>query len=82
MAGTVDVAVVGAGIVGIAHALTAAKRGYSVALFERNDRARGASVRNFGAIWTVGMAPGKMHARAMRSRKIWLDLAKTNNHMH
>ena len=70
-----DIAVVGAGIVGLAHTLSAAKRGLSVVLFERNAQARGASIRNFGAVWTIGMAPGRIHQRALKSRRIWLELA-------
>ena len=46
-----DIAIIGAGIVGLAHALTAAKRGYRVVLIERAPRAHGASVRSFGLIW-------------------------------
>jgi len=43
----VDTAIVGAGIVGLAHAYLAAKSGRKVAVFERNPAATGASVRNF-----------------------------------
>lgn len=70
-----DIAIIGAGIVGLAHALTAAKRGYRVVLFERAPRAQGASVRNFGMIWPIGQAPGTIHQRALKSRQTWLDLA-------
>ena len=72
---TKDIAIIGAGIVGLAHALSAAKRGLSVVLFERNPQAIGASIRNFGMIWPIGQEPGSIHQRALRSRQIWLDIA-------
>ena len=53
-----DIAVVGGGILGLAHAYEARQRGLSVALFERNPRPQGASVRNFGIIWQLGQAAG------------------------
>ncbi len=74
----VDVVVVGAGIVGLAHALAAARRGLSVALIDRADRSvgvTGASVRNFGMVWPVGQGPPALHRRAMRSREVWLELS-------
>lgn len=70
-----DIAIIGAGIVGLAHAYEAARRGLSVVLFERNAHALGASIRNFGMILPLGMSPGVVHERAMRSREVWLEVA-------
>ncbi|MFZ4730601.1 MAG: FAD-dependent oxidoreductase, partial [Pseudanabaena sp.] len=71
-----EIAIVGAGIVGLAHALAAAKRGYKVTVFERNLEAVGASIRNFGMVWPVGQPNGKLRDRAFKSREIWLDVVE------
>ncbi len=70
-----DIAIIGAGIVGLAHAYAAAKRGLKVVVFERSQKAIGASIRNFGLIWPIGQAPGNTYHRALLSREIYLDLA-------
>jgi FAD dependent oxidoreductase TIGR03364 len=70
-----DVAIVGAGICGLAHALAAARRGKRVVVIDRDARANGASVRNFGFITVTGQQAGECWQRAMRSRDIWAEIA-------
>jgi D-hydroxyproline dehydrogenase subunit beta len=73
--GSFDVAIVGAGIVGLAHALAAARRGKRVIVIDRDAHAVGASVRNFGFITVTGQQAGACWQRAMRSRDIWAEVA-------
>jgi FAD dependent oxidoreductase TIGR03364 len=73
--GPYDVAVVGAGICGLAHALAAARRGKRVVVVDRDAQANGASVRNFGFVTVTGQQRGRSWERAVRSRDIWLEIA-------
>ncbi len=70
-----DLAVVGAGICGLAHALAAVRRGLSVVVIDRDARANGASVRNFGFVTVTGQERGTTWRRAMRSRDVWAEIA-------
>jgi D-hydroxyproline dehydrogenase subunit beta len=70
-----DLAVVGAGIVGLAAALAGAKRGLRVVVIDRDGQACGASVRNFGFITVSGHERASMWARARRTRDVWCEVA-------
>lgn len=70
-----DLVVVGAGIVGLAHALAARRRGLSVAVIDREAETIGASVRNFGFVTVTGQQAGDCWRRAMRSRDVWAEVA-------
>ncbi len=70
-----DLVVVGAGIVGLAHAVEAVARGMSVTVVERDDRAVGASVRNFGH-GCVTAQEGEALRFGERARDTWLRLAR------
>jgi FAD dependent oxidoreductase TIGR03364 len=74
--------VIGAGIVGLATARALAIRGYKVTIFERNEQAVGASIRNFGMIWPIGQATGPLFERAMLSRSIWKEICTEANIWH
>ena len=54
-----DVIVAGMGIVGMAHAYAAARKGMRVLVVDTDHQASGASVRNFGFITVTGQEEGK-----------------------
>ncbi|WP_377266884.1 TIGR03364 family FAD-dependent oxidoreductase [Peterkaempfera sp. SMS 1(5)a] len=65
------VTIVGAGVLGTMHAWHAVERGHEVVHIEREDEARGASVRNFGLVWVSGRASGPELDTALRARELW-----------
>ena len=75
MTGSYDLAVVGAGIVGLGHALAAARRGKRVIVIDRDAQANGASVRNFGFVTVTGQGAGDCWSLARRSRDLWAGIA-------
>ena len=70
-----DLAIAGAGIVGLAHAYEAVRRGLRAIVVERDDRARGASVRNFGHGFVTAQAGEALDA-AIEARVRWSALAR------
>jgi len=72
---TFDLAVVGAGVVGLAHALAAARLGKRVVVIDRDAQANGASVRNFGFVTVTGQARGEVWRLARRSAQVWNEIA-------
>ena len=70
-----DLAVIGGGVIGLAHAYVAARAGRRVAVIERDVRANGASIRNFGFITVTGQERGESWRLARRTRDVWAELA-------
>lgn len=70
----VDLLVVGAGVVGLAHAFEAQQRGLTVAVVDRDHRAVGASIRNFGHC-CITAQDGDLLDLATAGRSRWLTAA-------
>jgi FAD dependent oxidoreductase TIGR03364 len=75
LTGVFDLAVVGAGILGLACARAAALQGLRVVVIDRDAQANGASVRNFGFVTVTGQERGAAWNRAQRSCAIWKEVA-------
>src|SRR5580698_2167232 len=75
MSRSFDLAVVGGGVIGLAHAYVAAKAGKRVAVIEKDPRANGASIRNFGFITVTGQERGDSWRLARRTRDVWAEVA-------
>jgi FAD dependent oxidoreductase TIGR03364 len=70
-----DLAVVGAGILGLATAWAAVRQGLRVLIIDRDAQANGASIRNFGFVTVSGQCRASMWARARRTREVWREVA-------
>ncbi|MFC5500945.1 TIGR03364 family FAD-dependent oxidoreductase [Lysinimonas soli] len=69
-----DVLVVGAGIVGLAHAIAAVERGLTVTIIDRDARAVGASIRNFGHACVTAQSHELLQLATV-AREKWLRYA-------
>jgi FAD dependent oxidoreductase TIGR03364 len=76
-----DVLIVGAGIVGLSHALAAVERGLSVTVIDRDTRAVGASVRNFGHACVTAQS-GELLDLALVAREKWLRYGRLAGFFH
>lgn len=76
--GRYDVVIVGAGIVGLAHAWYANRQGLRTAVVERNEQAVGASIRNFGHACITAQT-GLARDYAEISRTDWLHFGSAAN---
>lgn len=73
--GTADVVVVGAGMVGAATAFFAARAGLKVVVVERGTVAGGTTSGGEGNILVSDKEPGPELDLALRSQRLWLELA-------
>ena len=70
-----DVAIVGAGICGLAHAQRPPGEGKRVVVVDRDRQSNGASIRNFGFVTVTGQRPANAGG-ARRSRDVWAEVAE------
>src|SRR4026207_2542435 len=73
MPSSADVVIVGGGIVGVPTAYLLARKGVSVALFEKGHIACEQSGRNWGWVRQQGRSPIELPLM-MRSLRLWLEL--------
>lgn len=71
-----DLAVVGAGLLGLAHALAAARRGLKAIVLERDRQPAGRSLRDAGIVCPAGQTAGTSWLRARRSAVLWAELGR------
>lgn len=76
-----DVCIVGAGIVGLAHAYWAAKKGLNVVVVEKNASCQGASIRNFGLFWAIGQEE-EYSKQVATSKKVWNEFLSDTGTWH
>lgn len=76
-----DVVIAGAGIVGLAHAYHAHRRGLSVAVLDRSAATTGSSVQNFGHCCVTAQS-GRALEFARAGRPHWLELARRAGFWH
>ena len=76
-----DVLVVGAGIAGLSHAIAAVERGLTVTVIDRDTRAVGASIRNFGHACVTAQT-GELAELALVAREKWLRYGKLAGFFH
>jgi D-hydroxyproline dehydrogenase subunit beta len=84
MAKHAHIAVVGGGILRLAHAIIFARRGHPVVLFERGLTATGASIRNLGVIWPIDQPAGEnaLHRIAQSIQRLTSKTAAMDDRHH
>jgi FAD dependent oxidoreductase TIGR03364 len=71
------VVIVGSGVIGLAHAIVAREAGCKVTVIERHTRPLGASIRNFGTIWPIGLAFGSERGQGLYGVRRWREMSQT-----